>query len=438
LRDNKPDAELAALKAALDSPDERIKARLLGGFRDSLFGFKANLEIHQRIRFLVDTAKPIPMSLVFAQDVALSETARSMLAQPSMTPILTEDDAESILSTLRDYENGREIFKTLQKTTEEMQKESPAIDDVVLAMENTLTSVRAQDQREALWHFGKGCNTDSVIQTILNKNIKDIFMPTGFAGFDRKAGGLAKNNLQIVACHRKGGKSILCLNEGLNMYQMGYSGCIITLEMGEEEYSGRLLANISGIPYNKIRLKTLTPSETLRATDAYANFVQHGLTNNCRLTIWPTMSLTLPEIGLLLKPYGFDFVIIDYLNLLTHAETQEWKRLSELARECKQLTGLLGCPIIAATQTSTESGNIRYSRAIEEHADYVWTWTYGEAEEVSGVISVEQMVSRHTERFTFKLRADFERMRLTDHIEMPSEQEQMESSNVQLDYMDDL
>jgi len=441
MKRNKPEAELAALKAALDSPDERIKARLLGGFRDTIFGFEANREIHKRIRFLVESAKPIPTSPIMAQDVALSDVARTMISQPSMTPINTMEDAEALLDTLRTYENGRVLFNTLQMTTEEMEKETPSLDDVVTAMENTITVVRSKDQQEALFHFGKGDNTEEVFQRIMNPNLQQVFVPTGFRGFDEVAGGLARYNLQIVACHRKGGKSILCLNEGLNMYQLGLSGCIITLEMGEEEYGGRLLSNISGIPYSKIRLKKTSRAESARITQAYQNFVQHGLTNNCRLTVWPTMSLSLSEIGLLLKPYGFDFVIIDYLNLLRYdgsPDTPKHQILNDQARDCKQLTGLLNCPVIAATQTDVTSGNIRYSRAIEEHADYVWTWTYGESEEATGVVEIGQMVSRHTERFSFKVRADYERMRMTDYVEMPSQQEQVNDTEATLDFMDEL
>lgn len=437
---NNTEAELAAIKAALDSPDDKIRAKLLGSFRDELFGFAATLEVHKRIRVLIKAGKSLPSSAVFAQDTSLTESTREMLAVPSMLQINSMEDAEAILATLRKHYHGRVIFDNLLSSTDEMKKDNPDLDTVTAAAEKMLTTVRSKEEQEHLFHFGLDTNTQPIISKILNPNSKEIYIPTGFRGFDDRAGGLTKTNLQIIACHRKGGKSILCLNQAINMYFSGYSGCIVTLEMGEVEYTMRLLSNISGVPYNRIRMKKTNREENSRIHQAYLAFVQHGLTSNKKLTIWPTMSLSIAELGLLLKPYAYDFVIIDYLNLLRYdgkKDTAQHQILNEQARDCKQLTGILNCPVIAATQTDVKTGNIRYSRAIEEHADYVWTWVYGEAEEEAGIIEIEQMVSRHTERFMFRMRADYEHMRVRDHIEMPSQEEQVNSTPIGLDYMDE-
>jgi replicative DNA helicase len=442
MKKSRPELEIAAIKAALDVEDEQIKAILLGSFRRRLFGYEIALEIYDRMEVLTKSGKSLPNSSVFSHDASLSEAAQSLLKAPAAntpeTVVETEDDARALLDNLRRHDHARILFNTVQSVTQEMATDNPAIDLCAREMETALTSINAEEQSEQLFHLGKGHNSKEVFDRILNPNIRDIFLPTGFDGFDARAGGLSKSNLLILACHRKGGKSILKLNMGIGMYFAGYSGCIVTLEMGEDEYMGRLYSAISGVPYEKIRLKTTTKADRARISHAYEQFNDFGETQGKRLTIWPTMTMSVANLGMLLKPYHYDFVIIDYLNLLQHDEPQEWKRLSEIARECKQLTGILGCPIIASTQMNTDGGNIRYSRAIEEHADYILKWVYGEAEETSGIIEVEQMVSRHTERFSFKLRADYEHMRVADHVEAPGSSGVNEEMATGLDFMEEL
>lgn len=441
MKKHNPQAELIALVTALDTPNERIRAHILGGTKDPYYSFPHCSEIYKYLIQILNSGRDLPSSLILSKDPGLSNHAQVLLGGGTTKPVATETDALALVETLRKYHNGRLLLNTLQSSTKSLEGDDVDFDNVVLNFEQAITEIRSTGQQEQLCHFGKGNSSDDLVREILEPARQDAFVRLGFSGFDDQAGGLAKKNFMIVASHFKGGKSIFLLNTGINMYENGYSVCIITLEMDKREYTERLLSNISQIPYKKIRLKKTTPEEKQRINGSHKAFIEHGKTHGCRFSIWAANADTLspPEIGLLLKPYGFDCVIIDYLGLLHHHDPKkaQWERLGDLGMQCKVLTGTLGCPVIAAAQMSME-GDIRYAKALKEHADYVLNWFYKESEISTGIINVGQLATRHTEQFEFPLRARFEVMTISDHIALSEPSMGASAPGVEDSYLDEL
>jgi len=114
---------------------------------------------------------------------------------------------------------------------------------------------------------------------------------------------------------------------------------------------------------------------------------------------------------------GYAVVVIDYLNLLIDPNNndQEWLRLGNFARDLKIMTKEIDALVIAPTQMNMD-GEIRYSKAIKEHANTVWTWVYGEEEVGTHIITINQPAVRGWSPFKFQLKEDFERMSIKDHI----------------------
>lgn len=213
--------------------------------------------------------------------------------------------------------------------------------------------------------------------------------------------------------------SILTLNMTVNMYQLNNVDVIyIPLEMNKQETAERLISLISGVEHKKIRTKDMSSTEVNVMQKAWRTFKAHGLKNNCRFTVWPASHITVPQLRLKLKPFKYKVIVIDYINLLDHPQAdklQEWQKLNELARELKLLTKDLNALIIAPTQMN-EDGTLRYARGLAEHANTVWTWTYGEEEQQTHIITIDQPAVRSWAPFKFQLREDFSRMVISDHL----------------------
>jgi hypothetical protein len=71
-------------------------------------------------------------------------------------------------------------------------------------------------------------------------------------------------------------------------------------------------------------------------------------------------------------------------------------------------------------QLDEESNKVKYSKAMRHHASYVWKWQYGEEQEETGEVLVEQEKARHCRRFPMELIANFSVMTFTDKRGSPS------------------
>jgi replicative DNA helicase len=268
---------------------------------------------------------------------------------------------------------------------------------------------------EKVYHFGIADNTDPVVSRVLN-NVADDLFSTGFQEFDSRNGGFYREGLAVLAGTTSGGKSILAnmllkhiyLNHNVNTIK-------ITLEMSEYQETRRLLSSLTRIPYSKFTKNQLTPGDKQRIEKVRKEFRKHGEDNNCRFSIWsPRSNVNLDKALLLVKPYGYKVIVIDYITLLDEKPKNreaQWEILSDIARRCKIYSRNTKTLIILLAQLDEESNNIRYSRAIKEHADFVWSWSYVKKETVdSRIIQMKCLKARDMETFSFNVAERFDIM----------------------------
>ena len=127
------------------------------------------------------------------------------------------------------------------------------------------------------------------------------------------------------------------------------------------------------------------------------------------LQIFHTPDTTLSAISLLMRPLAFDLIVIDYINLLDRGDTDsnnDASQLAEIARQCKVQAGQTNTAWVVLAQLN-EQGSVKYSKAIKENSDYMWSWNYGDAERESHVIDIEQQKSRNSRGFKFSLKELF-------------------------------
>jgi replicative DNA helicase len=232
-----------------------------------------------------------------------------------------------------------------------------------------------------------------------------------------KVGGFGYTDFVILASHAKGGKSLTALNMLIKQYLLhNLNVALVSMEMKDFEIRDRIVSYLTGIDHGKIRQKTLNKMESDRVRQEWNKFSKHGETNNCRFTIWDTVpGLKTSELKLTLKNRGYDVVCVDYINLMEAGDGKlpDWQRLSVLGRELKQATKELNTLILAPTQMN-DDGDVRYSKALKEHANTIWRWFYKEEQKASHHIRVDQLVVRGWEAFPFMLKEDFGRSTISD------------------------
>jgi hypothetical protein len=91
-----------------------------------------------------------------------------------------------------------------------------------------------------------------------------------------------------------------------------------------------------------------------------------------------------------------------------------WENLGDITRGFKAVARQNDCVVIVMAQLDEETNKVKYSKAMRHHSSYVWKWTYGEEQEDSGRILVEQEKARHCRRFSFPLVVNFSNMSFLD------------------------
>ena len=213
----------------------------------------------------------------------------------------------------------------------------------------------------------------------------------GFSRFDELTQGFQPGNLIVLAARPGIGKTALALNWILRAAHAradhpGHCGAFFSLEMSHEEVFLRLLSTKS-----QTNLKELQAGRDadrfpglLRARDELVNLP---------LYICDQASITVPQIQNMVVKLGsqgnrrVEFVIVDYLQLLSSPEgsrgskQSEAVRIGEISRGLKILAKDFGIPVVVLSQLNREvehrSGgrpqlsDLRDSGAIEQDADLV-------------------------------------------------------------------
>ena len=194
--------------------------------------------------------------------------------------------------------------------------------------------------------------------------------------------GFHGSDLLILAARPAMGKTAFALNLATNVAKQGKSVLVYSLEMGNEQLFDRLIASES-----KIRLKSLKDS-TLTSEELISMGNGLGRLSELPIYISDSSSVTMLDIKATarrLKSEGkLDFMLIDYLQLISPAENSRKSReqeISEISRSLKILAKELNIPIVTLSQLSRGVeqrvdkrpilSDLRESGAIEQDADMV-------------------------------------------------------------------
>ncbi len=215
-----------------------------------------------------------------------------------------------------------------------------------------------------------------------------IGLDTGFDELNSYNYGFQPGELIILAARPGVGKSAFALNITQKMAKrVNAHVAFFSLEMSVEQLVMRLLSTISNVKLGKIRTGKMTDVEMARLLTGKAEL------DDMRIYLDETTTNNLEDIKVkcrkLKREGNLDFIVIDYLQLLTvsnKSRLNRYEEVSTLSRSLKLLARELEVPILALSQLSRdvekrkgEEGKVgkpmlsdlRESGSIEQDADMV-------------------------------------------------------------------
>ena len=254
-------------------------------------------------------------------------------------------------------------------------------------------------------------------------------VPSGFRDVDRLLGGFQKSDLLILAARPGVGKTSLMLTFALKAAELSRSVALFSLEMSAEQLVQRLVAQISGIDAQRLRLGRLEESEWPAFTDAIGRLSELPIFIDDTPAISPLQLRT--KCRRLQSEHGVDMVYVDYLQLMS-TELRSDNRVQEVSYISRSLKGLareLNIPVMTLSQLSRAVeqrqdkhpvlSDLRESGSLEQDADIVM-FIYREElykEETENPNIADLMVAKHRSGPTGTLQLYFNK-RLTQFIDV--------------------
>lgn len=389
---------------------------LLSSLSPECFYYPPAKEAYERLTKLVKTRTEVPTWEELLHDPVIAEDNRIALQKFKRPHYKTADEAKKAISTLDKYRKIRQLYFMSERNIKALHGQNVDVDELVDQNSDVLARSRTMSNKEDyFFHFGTGNNVDGLIKRVL-KGETASYIATGFHTFDAINHGIPNRSLTILAGATSAGKSTLAQQLSRNVAEQGRRVCYIPLEMDEDEMAQRRLANLSDTPLHKITLpeKYLNKAESRAIFKAYRKYVL-GLEKLGAVETYfpPPEDMTIEELLMLMKPYGYDMIIIDYIGLLKGVGGDAaWQKLGDAARFAKIFAKNNDCRVVLCAQLSDE-GQIRYSKAVREHANIMWAWTRNEDQD-DNIVYIDQQKCRMGKRFKFPLFVNFETMTVRD------------------------
>ena len=205
---------------------------------------------------------------------------------------------------------------------------------------------------------------------------------TGLIDLDELTSGLQRSDLIIIAGRPATGKSAFALNIAAHAaIREGATVAVFSLEMSKEQVVMRIMASESGVNMQKLRTGELGATEILKIADRF------NTVGEAKILIDDTPGVTVAEVRSKCRRiqaiHGLDVVIIDYLQLMQSAKSQDSRvlEISAMTRALKILARELNVAVVVLSQLSREPdkrkdhtplmSDLRESGSIEQDADVV-------------------------------------------------------------------
>lgn len=414
--------EIMTLRALTDETvGQSRRMSLMGRLAPGHFATSPTKESFKRLRKLAQSDGELPSWDEFSEDPRLSSETRDVLNDDAYSDVSPwpSNKYKALLKRLASYLARRDLKALHEAIAEALsaeESEENNEDKIRELAAGKLASLGAGVLETKIYGFGKGAAGSGVklAERVINEPAERM-LKTGITEYDERNAGFPTAGVVLMGGTTSGGKSTVSMNVGHDMALLnGVKVTRFTLEMTAEQETNRYLSMVSGINFGKIKKKQLTPSEKKQLLAA-ANKVNDQLTKAGGSFNYssPEKGMTMDEILAIAAATGSDVNIIDYIGLLSDIPTDaQAAALSDAVRKAKVHATATGKLYIILVQLDSDSGKVRYSRGMVEHADVLLTWSYVEGEvRAMHELPIVVAKARDGELFAFAHPEDFATMR---------------------------
>lgn len=212
----------------------------------------------------------------------------------------------------------------------------------------------------------------------LNENRIPKGLPTGFKYYDEFSGGIQRGDLFIIAGETSNGKTTLALDILNNSCITGTKAAIFSYEMTTFQLTSRLVSRSQRISSKDIIRGAIDRNNLIKIQSNVSR-----LSNSELYIVKPSgssFSKLKRDIARMVKIYGLDMIVIDYIQLLSNPKQNSSgaDMIGEIANQLKALAVDLNIAIVLLSQLRREQSNQRPTIArlkgsgdIENAADVV-------------------------------------------------------------------
>lgn len=206
-------------------------------------------------------------------------------------------------------------------------------------------------------------------------------LATEFTEFDEMTCGLGGGNLVIVAGRPAMGKTTFALNIVENVLRKGRRCLLYSLEMPENEITGKLLSSHGSINGGSLKSARLTEMEATRFKESLKSINEYDFIceDKAGIGIGELIRTTLKHH----RESPLSLIMIDYLQLMTFSgdDSMRATQIGIVTSALKGLAKFLNIPIILLSQLNRSleartdkrpmNSDLRESGAIEQDADLI-------------------------------------------------------------------
>lgn len=348
-------------------------------YRD--FKNPVHADIYKAMRWLEDRQKPIDF-------VSVMELYVQANKQQEMTSTYMLQLAESCPTTANVVYHAnivrsqalRRRGSDIGEQIKELSREDFETDEEYFAAVESLVTELRPDEKGKMKSFAD--NRQKYFNHIVSKAVE--FIPTEFPQFDGWAHGVWRGWLFVSAGRPSVGKTALALQRVYGVAQHA-PVIVYSQEMDDIQLYDRLISNLTGIPYNRIKNKELTVEQYGIVEEQYNRL------EKLPIFVQDSSGVTIEEVRATARRFkrqhgDLGMIVVDYLQIMKIPQNKGETRataIGNVTTAAKNIARELKCCFMMLSQMTRESdknpkfvakptlAHLKESSSIEQDADVV-------------------------------------------------------------------
>lgn len=328
--------------------------------------FQACLQLHKE-------GKEITPLVVFE---AMDEEYHQALAL-CCNAMPTVGGFDAYVEIVRENWRKHRLYQALSEITLDCLSAGTRMPHIIAALERAL-NVQIQIQKAIDDETAKSF-IDSAVEFIIDLDVQNSGMKTGWSDFDYMTGGLQRKAVYVIAARSGHGKTDLAINLAMRLsknHRVTYN----SMEMPRIQLMRRVVARATRINASRLRDKeSLTQEEKTNIAVAVDLLSKHT-----KLVLDEQQGVDSVAIEAKIQKHSPDVFFIDHLGLMNHdkAKRNQWEAIGETTRALKRLALKHNVAIVELVQLNrtadTRRGDpimseLKGSSDIENDADGIFT-----------------------------------------------------------------